>query len=121
MSSRGALALDLVCVLVFAAVGRASHAEGVTLAGLAVTAWPFLAGALVGTAAAARRRRPGSLGSGLLVWLGTVLLGLLLRALTGAGVAASFVVVTAVVLAAFLLGWRGLVRVAAGRVAAARR
>jgi FtsH-binding integral membrane protein len=104
----GALGVDLVCVLVFTAVGRASHAEGITLPGLAQTAWPFLVGCLVGSGAAALRRRPRSLRSGLLVWFGTVLLGLLLRAATGGGVVLSFVVVTAVVLAVFLLGWRAV-------------
>jgi FtsH-binding integral membrane protein len=107
----GALVADLVCVLVFTTIGRASHAEGITLPGLASTAWPFLVGCLVGSAVAARRSRPRSLRSGLLVWLGTVLLGLLLRAATGGGVVPSFVVVTAVVLAVFLLGWRAVLLV----------
>src|ERR1700709_136627 len=101
----GALVADLVCVLVFTTIGRASHAEGITLPGLASTACPFLGGCLAGSGVAARRSRPRSLRSGLLVWLGTVLLGLLLRAATGGGVVPSFVVVTAVVLAVFLLGW----------------
>src|SRR3954447_13150471 len=113
----GALVADVVCVLIFTAVGRASHAEGISLPGLAQTAWPFLVGCLAGSAVAAPRHRPRSLGSGLLVWLGTVLLGLLLRAATGGGVVLSFVVVTAVVLAVFLLGWRAvLLLVRRGRV-----
>ena len=113
----GALLADVVCVLIFTAVGRASHAEGISLPGLAQTAWPFLVGCLAGSGVAALRHRPRSLGSGLLVWSGTVLLGLLLRAATGGGVVFSFVVVTAVVLAAFLLGWRAvLLLVGRGRV-----
>ena len=43
-----ALTLDVVCVLVFCALGRRSHAEGVTVSGVAQTAWPFLVGAAVG-------------------------------------------------------------------------
>src|SRR4051812_50225928 len=97
----GALVADVVCVLIFTAVGRASHAEGISLPGLAQTAWPFLVGCLAGSAVAARRHRPRSLGSGLLVWSGTVLLGLLLRAATGGGVAVSFVLGTPVVLGGF--------------------
>lgn len=104
----GALVVDLVCVLVFTAIGRASHAEGITLPGLAQTAWPFLVGCLVGSGVAALRSRPRPLRSGLLVWVGTVLLGLVLRAAAGGGVVLSFVVVTAVVLAVFLLGWRAV-------------
>ena len=108
MRTWGALAADLVAVLVFTAIGRASHAEGISLSGLAQTAWPFLVGCLAGSGVSALRRRPRSLASGLLVWFGTVLLGLLLRAATGGGVVLSFVVVTAVVLAVFLLGWRAV-------------
>ena len=113
MRTWGALVADVVCVLVFTAIGRASHAESIGLSGLAQTAWPFLVGCLAGSGVAGLRHRPRSLGSGLLVWLGAVLLGLLLRAATGGGVVPSFVVVTAVVLALFLLGWRGVVLLAA--------
>lgn len=37
---------DIVCVVVFCTVGRRSHAEGLSVAGTAETAWPFLAGNL---------------------------------------------------------------------------
>ena len=40
--------LDAVLVLVFAAIGRRSHAEGLTVGGVLETAWPFLAGAAGG-------------------------------------------------------------------------
>ena len=43
-----ALAADAVCVVVFCTIGRRSHAEGLTVAGIAETAWPFLAGTAVG-------------------------------------------------------------------------
>ena len=42
-----ALGIDVILVLVFAAVGRGSHGEDV-IGGLADTAWPFLLGLLVG-------------------------------------------------------------------------
>ena len=42
------LATDIIGVLAFCAVGRRSHAEGVTITGVATTAWPFLTGTLVG-------------------------------------------------------------------------
>ncbi|HEX4062672.1 MAG TPA: DUF3054 domain-containing protein [Streptosporangiaceae bacterium] len=35
---------DVCCVGVFVVLGRASHAEGETVAGVARTLWPFLAG-----------------------------------------------------------------------------
>ena len=40
-----ALVADAVCVVVFCTIGRRSHAEGLSVAGIAETAWPFLAGA----------------------------------------------------------------------------
>ena len=43
-SARLAVVLDVGCVLVFVIIGRASHTKGESLAGVASTAWPFLAG-----------------------------------------------------------------------------
>ena len=104
--------VDLLLVLVFAAVGRASHGEDVGPVGLVTTAWPFAAGWLVGWVVvlvlAPTRSRPLGLAAGVLVWLPTVLVGMLLRAATGAGVQTSFVVVATVVLGVLLLGWRGV-------------
>ena len=52
-------------------------------------------------------RRPAAVrGVGVPVWLCTVALGMVLRALTGAGTATSFVVVAAAVLGVLLVGWR---------------
>ncbi len=105
-----AVAADAACVVAFAAIGRRSHAEGLDLLGVATTAWPFLAGAAVGMLAGRIWRDPAALRSGVPVWLGTVAVGMLLRAATGGGVQLSFVLVAATVLAGFLLGWRLLAR-----------
>ncbi|MBN9634255.1 MAG: DUF3054 domain-containing protein, partial [Actinobacteria bacterium] len=35
---------DVVCVVIFCTIGRRSHAEGITLTGVAHTSWPFLTG-----------------------------------------------------------------------------
>jgi len=40
-SARLAVALDVGCVLVFVIIGRASHTQGESLAGVASTAWPW--------------------------------------------------------------------------------
>ena len=77
-----------------------------TLLGVLEVAWPFLVGGAVGTLAGRTWRRPESLPSGAAVWLGTLVGGMLLRALTGGGVQLSFVIVAATVLAVLLLGWR---------------
>ena len=104
-----ALAVDLLAVVVFAAIGRRSHAEGLTAGGVVVTAWPFAAGTLAGWAACRGWRAPTSvLATGVPVWVATVTVGMLLRRATGAGTAVSFVVVATVVLAALVLGWRAV-------------
>ena len=111
-SARLALLVDLTFVLLFATVGRISHAEGVTVTGVLAVAWPFVAALLVGWAIAHRRggwpvRMPGST----TVWLVTVALGLGLRVATGGGFARSFGVVTLLTLGLFLIGWRCAVEV----------
>lgn len=120
--ARGATAslVDLVLVLVFAAIGRASHAEGLDPAGVARTAGPFVVGWLVGwvlvALVPATRYRPRSLLAGALVWVAVVVVGMLLRhGVVGDGVQTSFVVVTTVVVAVFLLGWRALAALVARR------
>ena len=68
-------------------IGRASHAEGVDLAGVRAVppgrSWPAAA---VGTLLGRTWRRPRALRSGVAVWVGTLVGGMLLRALTGGGV-----------------------------------
>lgn len=110
------LAADLVCVVVFCTVGRRSHAEGLTIAGIAETAWPFLTGTAVGWLLARGWQRPAALApTGLVVWVATVVVGMLLRKLTSQGTATSFIVVASVTTAVLLLGWRGIARALAGR------
>lgn len=103
----GWLGIDVVCVLVFCAVGRSSHDEGLNVAGVAKTAWPFLSGTSLGWLASRAWRSPTAVApTGVVVWLCTVVVGMLLRRATSAGVAASFVVVASSVTALLLLGWR---------------
>lgn len=104
-----AFLVDVLCVLLFVAVGRRNHDEGVTLAGIAQTAWPFLTGAVVGWLLSRGWQRPAALiPTGLTVWISTIAVGMLLRVITGAGIAASFVLVASVVTAVLLLGWRAV-------------
>lgn len=111
-----ALLADLAAVVVFAAVGRRSHAEGLTVTGVLETAWPFLAGTAVGWVAVRGWRRPTALTpTGLAVWVATVVVGMLLRRATSAGTAFSFVVVASVATAVLLLGWRGVAALRARR------
>jgi hypothetical protein len=108
--------VDAGFVLLFVIIGRASHARGEALAGIAATAWPFLAGLACGWLAARAWRRPLSLwpaGTG--AWLGTVALGMLLRVVSGQGTAVAFIGVALAFLGLFLLGWRLLARLASRR------
>ncbi|NOR00556.1 DUF3054 domain-containing protein [Mycolicibacterium fortuitum] len=100
---------DLICVVVFCTIGRRSHAEGITVAGIAETAWPFLTGTVVGWLISRGWQRPTSLApTGIVVWISTVVVGMVLRKLTSAGVAVSFIVVATLATAVLLLGWRGV-------------
>ena len=108
---------DIICVLVFCAVGRRSHDEGLSVTGVATTAWPFLTGTVVGWLASRGWRQPTAVvPTGVSVWLGTVVVGMVLRKASSAGVAASFVVVAASVTALLLLGWRTVVGLALRRL-----
>lgn len=121
-SVRLAVLVDCCCVLAFVVMGRASHTEGESLAGIASTAWPFLAGLAGGWLAARAWRRPYLLWpSGVGAWLGAVALGMALRVVSGQGTAVAFVVVALAFLGLFLLGWRLLARLLLPRMAARRR
>ncbi|GAB3143346.1 DUF3054 domain-containing protein [Marisediminicola antarctica] len=111
-----AVAIDVALVVAFVLIGRSSHSEGITPAGVLGTAWPFLVGLAAGWALARAWRRPFAVAPGLTVWATTVIVGLLLRATAGDGVQSGFVAVTALVLAAFLLGWRGAVSLRSSRL-----
>jgi len=105
-----ALATDALLVVLFAVIGRASHAEPLSPSGVAATAWPFLVSLGGGWLALLAWRAPARpVRTGLGVWAITVAGGMLLRAVTGAGVAVPFVVVAAVTLLVLLVGWRLLV------------
>lgn len=98
--------VDAALILVFAVIGRSSHGEKLDLYGVIGTAYPFIVGALIGWLVV--RRRGEYLRGGVVIWAFTVVIGMVIRAVTGQGVAVSFVVVASAVLAAFLLGWRWL-------------
>jgi hypothetical protein len=125
-SARLAVALDVGCVLVFVIIGRASHTKGESLAGVASTAWPFLAGLAGGWLATAglagRAWRPfGLWPAGVGAWLGAVALGMLFRVVSGQGTAPAFIGVALAFLGLFLLGWRLLGRLLPGRLGWLRR
>lgn len=111
-----AFAIDVVLVLVFAAIGRASHAESSPVLGALTTAWPFLVGTLFGWGVVRLRRKrwPLEVGPGITVWFATVLFGMLLRLASGQGTALPFVAVAALTLAVLLVGWRAVAALGTG-------
>lgn len=106
------LLVDAVLVTVFVAIGQREHTTQNGLAGLLVTASPFLIGLLVSSVAFCRARAHRWLQvwpAGIGVWLGTLTLGMVLRvALDLGGAPLPFVLVAAGTLALFLLGRRAL-------------
>ncbi|MFF2494632.1 DUF3054 domain-containing protein [Agromyces sp. NPDC058064] len=104
-----AFLVDAVLVLLFVVIGRRSHAEGVDLAGIWQTGWPFLAALAVGWLVSLAWRRPLALWpTGVVVWVVTVAGGMALRAASGQGTDPAFIVVATVTLAVLLLGWRAI-------------
>ena len=111
------LVADLVAVVVFAAIGRASHGED-GLGGLVVTAAPFAAAALAAWATPWARAEPVSVRAGALTVGVTAVVGLLLRwGFTGHVPPWSFVLVTVGALAVLMLGWRAVAALTRARVA----
>lgn len=114
----GGLGADFLAILIFCALGRRSHDEGVNVTGIASTAWPFLTGTALGWLLSRGWRRPMAVApTGIVVWMSTVVVGMLLRKVSSASVAGPFIVVASTVTAVFLLGWRAV----SGRLAARRR
>lgn len=106
-----ALIADVLLVVAFAALGRASHNDPVLGdergLGLAQTAWPFLVALGVGWVVTLAFRKPlAPLRTGVPVWLITVAGGMLLRAVSGQGTAIAFIIVATLTLLLLLVGWR---------------
>ncbi|MBT2587339.1 DUF3054 domain-containing protein [Arthrobacter sp. ISL-95] len=98
---------DVLLILVFAAIGRDAHARGDIISGAFATAWPFLAAAAIAWLLTRAWRAPMKVWpSGVGIWIGAVLVGMLLRAATGQTVVLPFVLVALITLGFFLLGYR---------------
>lgn len=104
--------LDVALVVLFAAVGRRSHAEGLDVTGILRTALPFLVGTAAGwlLASITLDSAPASLAFGAVIVACAVVLGMVFRLVAAEGTALSFVVVATTVLTLLLLGWRLVAR-----------
>jgi len=103
-----AIVADVVAVVVFAAIGRMSHAQPDDLLGLLGTAAPFLVGVVAMWVTPIVRAQPVGAWAAVTVWAGTVVIGLLLRAGFTERLPLSFAVVTTISLAVLMVGWRAL-------------
>jgi Protein of unknown function (DUF3054) len=113
-TAAAAFLADCCCVLAFVIIGRHTHHDGDSLAGIWHTAWPFLAGLALGVAAMRGWRRPlAVVPAGIGAWLGAAIAGMAIRVLAGQGTAVPFIAVTLAFLALFVLGWRVIVLAAA--------
>lgn len=102
--------VDAILILVFAAIGRDAHQRADVLTGVFSTAWPFLAGAATAWLFARIWRAPFAIWpSGVAIWIGTVAVGMLLRAISGQAVVLAFVIVALISLAILLLGYRAVI------------
>lgn len=105
------LVADVSSVVVFVAIGRRNHDEDSGLDGIFSTATPFLLAVLVTWLVTLAWRDPLSPRAGVTVWIGTVVLGMVLRNLVfDDGTATAFVIVATVFLGTVLNGWRALAR-----------
>ena len=102
--------LDAVLIVVFSTFGRGAHSEGLGAAQVWGTASPFLVGLVVGwLILLVARRAPGTVGSGVAVWISSLVVGMVIRGIGDGRVPHwSFIIVAAVVTAVFLIGWRAI-------------
>lgn len=105
-----AIALDFVAISLFALFARMAHQSDempFTVAGWASTVWPFAIGVALGWVIATVSRTS----SGVIIWLVTVITGLVIWALRNGDIPHwSFVIVACVMSALLMLGWRGVAR-----------
>lgn len=99
--------VDVVAVVLFVAIGRASHHHSGTVGGFLSTLWPFAVGVGVGWVVSSRRSL-WRLRSGITICLATVIVGMVLRVVAGQGTAFAFVVVALTFLGAVMLVGRVL-------------
>jgi hypothetical protein len=98
---------DIAILVGFVVVGREAHGGATLGYDIFRTATPFLVGLIAGWVAAGARRTPLAIRTGATTAAVTVVVGLAVRRLVfGDGIAVPFVVVTALVLLAGLVGWR---------------
>ena len=99
-------------MLLFIAVGQRNHDENAGISGVVEVALPFLIALVSGWLVTRAWRTPQALSTGVVIWLTTVIGGLLLRnQLFNRGIATPFIIVATLVLGALIFGRRLIFRV----------
>ena len=112
-----ALVADVIGIIVFVAIGRRNHDEGVAPTGVIETAAPFLIALLIGWLIARAWNEPLTTRTGTIIWVTTVALGMVLRKFVfDDGTATAFVIVATVFTGLVLNGWRLASRARVARV-----
>ncbi|WP_244962947.1 DUF3054 domain-containing protein [Nocardioides dongkuii] len=113
----GPLVADLACVLALAVGGKNSHDAGDSAWAVLAIAWPYALAAGLAHAwlISSGRRTSRAWPEGAIVLAVTYVLGMLLRAISGRGLAPGFLVVAALFLAVTMLGWRAVALVSTRR------
>jgi hypothetical protein len=103
---------DVLLIVIFVSIGLHAHGHHETVSNLASVSGPFLLGAVVGWGVLRTWRNPfDPLRAGALVAVIAVAIGQIVRVIVGQGTAVAFILVSLVVLIAFLAGWRILLAV----------
>ena len=109
-----AVALDFVAIAVFALLARMAHQSEempFNFAGWASTVWPFAIGVVLGWVIVLMSTRGEKQEKGVLIWLITVVTGLVIWGIRNQQLPHwSFIVVASVMSALLMLGWRGIAR-----------
>jgi hypothetical protein len=108
---------DLVCVLVFAIAGKGSHEASDSNWVVLAIVWPYVLSVVMAHAGLLLRGRPTrrTWPEGVVILAVTYVLGMVVRVVSGRGIAGGFLIVAFVFLTITLLGWRLIVRLAANR------
>lgn len=111
-----ALVVDAVLIAAFGVIGHYMHSRTLDLVGVFDTAWPFLLALVIAWLLNAVWREPlAPLRTGVGVWATTILLGMVIRALTDSGTAGAFIVVATGLNFVTIVGWRVIASAVAGR------
>jgi len=101
------LAYDVLCVMAMVIIGTRNHDTDTGVSGVLFVGAPFLIATIVMRLVPVVFKQPRSILSGVIIWIGTVAFGMLLRNFVfDRGTALAFIIVASVFLGVTMNGWR---------------